>query len=157
MAITEGFISLAEEVRVDLNHPIRKDLDRQLEKMSVAIKTSPEWEAQLRDVKSKLVSGNAIEEFATQTVDKLLNAATQDFQKKDSAINHFLNNMLLDIATQLQNEESLRNRIDNWIRYQSFRLILKSRDTVGTLISQTVGDWQGAELSEKLELEVKKY
>jgi len=42
------------------------------------------------------------------------------------------------------------------VRVTAYKYILKNTHQAGNLISSTVGNWQGKELSEKLELEVGK-
>ncbi len=54
-----------------------------------------------------------------------------------------------------KNEEQ-QNKIDQWIRFNLYRLVLKNTGRVSELISTTVGNWEGKELSQKLELEVGK-
>ena len=60
------------------------------------------------------------------------------------------------MVRSLQDDEKLRNKIDSWIRFNAYKYILINTDKVGELISNTVGDWEGKELSNKLELEVGK-
>lgn len=152
--ITNGFIRLAEEIRNNPEHPIRQDINRQLSKLRDEIKSSPEWQARLQDAKTKLLSANAIESYARQAVAQLLQAFGDDIQKADSSVKNYLHQTLQKIAQQLQTEKETSNKIDNWIHYHAFRLIMNSRAWAGALISQTVGNWQGAALSEKLEQEV---
>ncbi|PZF71533.1 DUF445 domain-containing protein [Taibaiella soli] len=152
--ITNGFIKLAEEIRNNPQHPIRQDIDRQLMRLRDDVQSNPEWRAQLQDAKTKLLSTEAIENYARQAVAQLLQAFAIDIQKEDSAVKNYLHQTLQKIAQQLQTEKETSDKIDNWIHYHAFRLIMKSRAWAGSLISQTVGNWQGAELSEKLEQEV---
>lgn len=154
--ITHGFIAFTEEISNNPNHPIRMQINDQLHDLSVAVKDDPEWKEQLQEAKKKLISGPAIEAYAAQAVTQLLDALHTDLQKEDSSIKKYLDHTLLKIATQLQTDAALCKKIDGWIRFHAFRLAMKNRNTAGNLISQTVGNWQGAELSQKLELEVGK-
>lgn len=152
--ITNGFIKLAEEIRTNPRHPLRQDIDKQLSKFRDDVKSNPEWRAQLQDAKAKLLNTTAIENYAREAVSQLLQAFANDIQKEDSAVKKYLHQTLKKIAQQLQTEKETSNKIDNWIHFHAFRMIMKSRAWVGSLISQTVGNWQGTELSEKLEQEV---
>jgi len=53
-------------------------------------------------------------------------------------------------------DEKLQYKIDHWIRVTVYKYILKNTHQVSGLISSTVGNWEGKELSQKLELEVGK-
>ena len=48
------------------------------------------------------------------------------------------------------------DKINGWVRHFIYRMILRNVGEVEDLISKTVGDWEGKQLSEKLELEVGK-
>ena len=56
----------------------------------------------------------------------------------------------------MKQDQNLQNKIDGWVRTTAYRYILKNTNQFGSLISSTVGNWQGKELSQKLELEVGK-
>lgn len=59
-------------------------------------------------------------------------------------------------AKNLQKDEVLQYKIDHWARTTAYKYILKHRHHFGGLISSTIGNWEGRELSQKLELEVGK-
>ena len=61
-----------------------------------------------------------------------------------------------EFAQTLQTDKALQQRMNSWLQYTAYKYILKNSNNVGTLISQTVGNWQGKDLSRKLELEVGK-
>ena len=74
----------------------------------------------------------------------------------NSSIKAYLKRNLVEWAKNLQHDEVLQNKIDSWIRTTAYKYILKNTHQFGNLISSTVGNWEGKELSEKLELEVGK-
>ena len=69
---------------------------------------------------------------------------------------NYIQNNLNELAENLQNDEQFQHKIDHWIRVTAYRYILKHTHRFGELISSTVGNWEGEELSRKLELEVGK-
>jgi uncharacterized membrane-anchored protein YjiN (DUF445 family) len=58
------------------------------------------------------------------------------------------------MALRLTTDIELQEKIDRWLRYNGYRYILRNRNGAGKLISETVGNWKGRELSSKMELEV---
>ncbi|HAI81248.1 MAG TPA: DUF445 domain-containing protein, partial [Chryseobacterium sp.] len=56
----------------------------------------------------------------------------------------------------LKDDENFQNKIDHWVRVTAYKYILKNTHQAANLISSTVGNWQGRDLSRKLELEVGK-
>ena len=68
----------------------------------------------------------------------------------------YLQKNLSELAENLKSNEKLQYKIDHWVRVTAYKYILRNTHQFGDLISATVGNWQGKELSEKLELEVGK-
>jgi uncharacterized membrane-anchored protein YjiN (DUF445 family) len=73
-----------------------------------------------------------------------------------AGLSNYLDKSILDFSHKLNSHRELQNKIDNMARLNLYRIILKNKDTVGSMISQTVKQWGGRELSQKLELEVGK-
>ncbi|WP_394801007.1 DUF445 family protein [Niabella ginsengisoli] len=61
-----------------------------------------------------------------------------------------------ELTDNLKHDQALQQKLDRWIRHTAYRYILRNTAKAGELISNTVGDWEGKELSNKLELEVGK-
>ena len=60
------------------------------------------------------------------------------------------------LTDELQHNTVLQHQIDVWTQKTAYQFVLKNKEEVGKLISHTVENWEGRELSEKLELEVGK-
>lgn len=60
------------------------------------------------------------------------------------------------LTDELQHNTVLQHQIDIWAQKTAYQFVLKNKEEVGKLISHTVENWEGRELSEKLELEVGK-
>ena len=56
----------------------------------------------------------------------------------------------------MRSNAQLQREIDAWVQKTAYQFVLKNKEEVGRLISSTVENWEGKELSEKLELEVGK-
>ena len=81
---------------------------------------------------------------------------TNDIKNEDSVIRTYLGNEITAFAANLNSDTVLQNKIDKFVRYSAYKLILRNSKKAGELISNTVGNWEGRALSEKLELEVGK-
>ena len=60
------------------------------------------------------------------------------------------------LTNELRYNSVLQHQIDAWVQKIAYQFVLKNKEEVGKLISHTVENWEGRELSEKLELEVGK-
>ena len=76
--------------------------------------------------------------------------------EEDSTLKSYVKKNIDEFVANLQNDEQFQNRIDGWVRLTAYKYILKNTQNFGELISTTVGNWEGKELSRKLELEVGK-
>jgi uncharacterized membrane-anchored protein YjiN (DUF445 family) len=63
---------------------------------------------------------------------------------------------LVSLADTLQNDLAVQEKTDKLVRSTAYKYILRNKNRFGELISDTVGNWKGNELSQKLELEVGK-
>lgn len=81
---------------------------------------------------------------------------TMELEKEDSVLLRYLDRTLEELTVNLQQDERFKQRIDSWVRHTAYKYILRNTDNVAQLISTTVGNWKGRELSSKLELEVGK-
>ncbi len=80
----------------------------------------------------------------------------EELHDEQSQLKKYILRSVNDFAQELLTDETMQQKIDGWIRHTAYRYILKNSKEAGTLISNTVGNWQGRELSQKLELEVGK-
>ena len=80
----------------------------------------------------------------------------RQLQHDDSALKKYICKNLDEFALNLKTNAALQDKIDDWVRVTAYKYILRNTHQFGNLISSTVGNWQGKELSEKLELEVGK-
>lgn len=61
----------------------------------------------------------------------------------------YISKNLDEFSENLKTDANLQNKIDDWIRVTAYKYILRNTHQFGNLISSTVGNWQGKELSEK--------
>ena len=60
------------------------------------------------------------------------------------------------LTEELRANTALQSQIDAWLQKIAYQFVLRNKQEVGRLISATVAQWEGRQLSEKLELEVGK-
>ncbi len=144
------------EIEKNPSHQIRKDILSQLNSFVKEIRTSQKWEDELQEIKTNLLTKDRIQSYAAAAWRSLQESVLIDLSAEKSAVKLYIKKMLAEVATSLKQDEVMQNKIDSWIRFNLYRLILHNTKKVGELISNTVGDWEGKELSNKLELEVGK-
>jgi uncharacterized membrane-anchored protein YjiN (DUF445 family) len=154
--LTNGITKFFAEIENNKYHQIRKDIVRQLNQLSEDLKTNQKWEQDFNRLKNDLIQNNNLTEFAHNIWSNIKVTLLKDLEKENSGIKNYIAKSIADIANTFEQDTELAARINNWIRKTSYQLVLRNRGSLGALISQTVGNWEGKDLSKKLELEVGK-
>lgn len=153
--ITKGLSNYFEEIETNENHSLRQDITQKLNDFAQELKTE-RWKNDFDELKSQFLNGNKLNCYASDIWQSIKKTIIEELSKEDSSTKNYLRRNLNELADNLQHNEKLQYKIDHWIRVTAYRYILKNTHQFGNLISSTVGNWEGKELSQKLELEVGK-
>ena len=154
--ITSGLSHYFREVEENENHPLRQEITRKILDFSIDIQENEKWEEDFKDIKSSFLDEEKIKIYAKDVWLNIKQNLLTELSQNDSALKNYVGKNVQEFALNLKSDASLQQKIDGWIRLTAYKYILKNTHQFGELISSTVGNWQGKELSEKLELEVGK-
>lgn len=154
--ITKGLSNYFEEVELDENHSLRAEITHKLYDFSKEIQTEEKWVEEFRTIKNDFLKEEKIQQYSTDIWNSIKKSLSKELEEEQSALKNYLRKNLAELSENLKTDEKFQNKIDNWVRVTAYKYILKNTHQFGALISSTVGNWEGKELSEKLELEVGK-
>ncbi len=154
--ITKGLSDYFLEVEEDLSHPLRAEITNKILDFSQELKDEPKWEEEFNSIKSDFLQSEKIKQYSSDIWQSLKSSLIKELSQEDSKLKSYVKKNIDEFVSNLQNDEHFQNRIDNWVRLTAYKYILKNTQNFGELISTTVGNWEGKELSRKLELEVGK-
>ncbi|WP_297983681.1 DUF445 domain-containing protein [uncultured Chryseobacterium sp.] len=154
--ITSGLSKFFEEVEADENHSIRKEITQKLLAFAYELKENEKWEEEFKSIRENFLKEEKLQQYSKDIWKSIKNSLSKELENEDSALKNYIQKNIDELSHNLQTDEKLQNKIDHWIRVTAYKYILKNTHQFGDLISSTVGNWQGKELSEKLELEVGK-
>ena len=154
--ITKGLSNYFEEVELDENHSLRAEITQKLYEFSKEIQTEQKWVEEFRTIKNDFLKEEKIQQYSTDIWNSIKKSLSKELEEEQSALKNYLRKNLAELSENLKTDEVFQNKIDHWIRVTAYKYILKNTHQFGALISSTVGNWEGKELSEKLELEVGK-
>ena len=154
--ITKGLSNYFEEVELDENHSLRAEITQKLYEFSKEIQTEEKWVEEFRTIKNDFLKEEKIQQYSTDIWNSIKKSLSKELEEEQSALKNYLRKNLTELSENLKTDEVFQNKIDHWIRVTAYKYILKNTHQFGALISSTVGNWEGKELSEKLELEVGK-
>lgn len=155
--ITDGLHDFITEIIENPAHSLRKEVDEKIVSFADELSTSPRWEQSLSELKNQWFSKENLQPHITNLWHSIKTQLLDDLQKsQNSTIETFLNRNIEKLASSLATDFSKQEQIDRWIQKNIYQFVLRNKSQVNTLISNTIGNWHGRELSEKLELEVGK-
>ncbi|WP_333851245.1 DUF445 domain-containing protein [Epilithonimonas sp.] len=154
--ITKGLSDYFLEVQEDLNHPLRAEITNKILDFSQELKDEPKWETEFDSIKSDFLHSDKLKQYSSDIWQSVKSSLIKELSEEDSKLKSYVKKNIDEFVSNLQNDEHFQNRIDNWVRLTAYKYILKNTQNFGELISTTVGNWEGNELSRKLELEVGK-
>ncbi len=154
--ISSGLSDFFREVEEDTNHEIRSLITKKIYDFSNELKEDPKWSDEFKTIKNDFLKEDKLNEYSNDIWNSIKKTLGTELQEEESSLKKYIIKNLNEFSQNLKTDENLQNKIDNWIRVTAYKYILKNTHQAGNLISSTVGNWQGKELSEKLELEVGK-
>lgn len=154
--ITNGLSSFFEEVENDQNHSLRSEITQKLYAFSHEIQTEEKWAEEFRGIKDDFLKEEKINQYSKDIWESIKKSLSKELEDENSALKKYVQKNLSELSENLKSDEKLQYKIDHWVRVTAYKYILRNTHQFGDLISSTVGNWQGKELSEKLELEVGK-
>ncbi len=152
--ITNGGIRYLKQIETDPGHAVRKKITIKLNEIATDIQDGGDWATRLENLKNELLSPAHLEEYCGTAWQYIRKKITDDLNDPSSNIAAYLDRSLRDIGVSMTTDIARKERIDQFVQTQAFKLIMNYKKTVGEMISQTVANWPAKQLSEKLELEV---
>ena len=156
--ITAGLNNYFKEISENPEHSIRLEIDDKINQLIHEVSTESKWKNELDSLKNKLLNDEKITLYSKDLWEYIKGMLLNDLKQplEQSSFKSYLKKSIIKFANQLDTDLEMQQKIDKWLQKNAYKYILKNRGEVGNLISATVGNWQGRELSEKLELEVGK-
>ena len=154
--ITSGLSKYFDELENDENHSLRREITKKLYSFSKEVQTEQKWEDEFRGIKNDFLKEEKLHQYSKDIWKSIKKSLSKELEEEQSALKNYLKRNLSELSQNLQTDEKFQHKIDHWVRVTAYKYILKNTHQFGDLISSTVGNWQGKELSEKLELEVGK-
>lgn len=154
--ITKGLSKYFEEVELNEDHSLRAEITQKLYEFSKEIQTEEKWAEEFRNIKNDVLKEEKIAQYSTDIWNSIKKSLSKELEEEQSSLKKYIQKNLAELSNNLKTDEQFQNKIDHWVRVTAYKYILKNTHQFGALISSTVGNWEGKELSEKLELEVGK-
>lgn len=154
--LIKGLDSFLEDILNQEQHKVREEIGLQLLQLAKEIESSPEWKTKLHNLFHQFVTEEVLTHYLTEFWLSTKGNLEQQLQDETSTFRTYLQNTIQNIAHHIEQDADLQQRLNHWVQVTLYRLALRNTQEVTTLIRNTVDQWDGRELSDKLELEVGK-
>ncbi|MBB1140255.1 DUF445 domain-containing protein [Myroides sp. WP-1] len=154
--LIKGLQTFLEDIQTNEQHKVREEISLQLTQLGQEIATSSTWKAKLHDLLHQFVTEEVIHQYLTDFWQSSKQSLLHQLQEENSPLRIYIKNAIQSIAQQMEQDTDLQRRLNQWTQVTLYRLALRNTQEVATLIRTTVDQWDGRELSDKLELEVGK-
>lgn len=154
--IANGLMGYFEEIATDPDHRIREEITVQLYEVARQLETADKWKNTFAKLKADMLTPERLEGYALTAWKAFKEKLSEELAQPAGPLSSYLSNTLDELASKLQTDVALQQKIDGWLRVQIYQLALRHGSKAGALIENTVGSWEGKDLSNKLELEVGK-
>ena len=154
--LIKGLLAFLEDIQTDQQHKVRTEIALQLTQLAQEISTSPAWKDKLQHLLHQFIPEEMIHRYLAEFWVTAKQTLFNQLEDEASTFRIYIKRSIQSLAKQLEEDKDLQNRLNQWTQVSLYRLALRNTQEVSTLIRNTVEQWDGRELSDKLELEVGK-
>ena len=153
--LVQGIIAFFDEIENNAHHPLRELITEKLNETVEELQSTNKWNDKIEEIKSTFLTEQKINHYIHDFW-KASKEEIHTYLKPGNKIDLYLRKYLQNVPHQLANDPELTQQIDKYVQKFVYQLALKNSHEIGTIIEKTIEEWDGKELSEKLEWEVGK-
>lgn len=133
-------------------HPFRAAIDTFLQKLAVDLREDPTVMAKAEGIKLQLLDNPSVTPAVVEVWQSIRGSFEQSLDDPGSALWRSIDGWLSELATQLEQDEQMRRRLDDRIQDVAAFLVETYGDELTTVISSTVDRWDADEAASRIEL-----
>lgn len=154
--LIDGLLSFLSDVEENTEHPIRIELKNKINLWAEEVEKDPNWQDKFVHLIESYMNPETTQGYLLDMWTSIRSNVKEQLTNSDSAIQNYIKTWLESLKKEFRSDVALQSKINSWVQYSLYRLILKNTKELSSLIERTVANWDGKELSNKLELEVGK-
>ncbi|MCP1575386.1 uncharacterized membrane-anchored protein YjiN (DUF445 family) [Herbaspirillum rubrisubalbicans] len=145
---------LLSGIAQDPHHSLRQAFDRQLASFITRLKQDPALRARAEQIKREVLQGEAVNAYVAGLWDSLRDWLRQDLERADSALHAQAAAATQWIGRALQDDAELRASLNKHLEQAVATLSPELAQLLTRHISDTIKQWDSAELSRQIELNI---
>ncbi|HYH49483.1 MAG TPA: DUF445 family protein, partial [Acidimicrobiia bacterium] len=140
-----------DEIAEDPDHPLRAEVDRQLEGLIVKLETSPALQARIVRAKDELL-GRHLPQLAASLWHDARTALASQAAAADSELRTRLAAALATAGRRLRDDPVLMTRAEQLVESTATYVADHFHGEIGSLVDTAISRWDGEETARRLEL-----
>jgi uncharacterized membrane-anchored protein YjiN (DUF445 family) len=152
--IKNSIDTLLDEIENQPDHSIYGKLDEIVHRFIDDLKNSSDLQAKVNGFKTSLMNNEILQKYLGEIGSEIKTMITHDLSQADSKIASHIKNGIMTFATQLEENQELSRKFNLFIKKDLVNIVEQNKHFIGDFIRNTVEEWDGEEMSQKLELEV---
>ena len=149
--LLDGALHLLDEIAADPDHPLRDEVDRQLEDLIEKLETSPALQARVARAKDELL-GRHIPQLAASLWRDAREALAVQAADPSSELRTRLAGAIAAAGRRLRDDPVLLDRADQLVETTATYVAGHFHGEIGALVDTAISRWDGEETARRLEL-----
>lgn len=152
--IVDNLHGSLDDVLANPAHPMRDQFHLHALALIHNLENSPDWQQRLEQLKQELLHNPTLSHSLDTLWTGIKSALVNDLHQQQSTIVELLATSLRDLGRNLENDEAFRAKLNSWLLEATHSLATNHSHEIGNLIRDTARQWNGEEMSAKLESQV---
>ena len=150
----ERLIELSKEVQVDYEHPIRRSIERLLNRFAEQLQSDPVIIERINRAKMRLVDRPEVRHTISDIWITTKQTLREEAADSNSELRVRVTTLLANFGKRIAADNELQQTIDLAIENATAHLVDTYRDEIAAIISDTVSRWDAGDTAKKIELQV---
>lgn len=146
--------TLLFEMSLDPEHPVRRDIDRALERWIGELRHSPAVRESAEQLRRSALDNERLQDYLYQLWTDLVGGIEADLAQENSALRANLAELVRDFAGEFARDAALRDIANRWLVDSAVLVVADNRVAIASVISDTVRRWDGRETADRIELAI---
>jgi uncharacterized membrane-anchored protein YjiN (DUF445 family) len=150
----ERLIELSKEVQIDYEHPIRRSIERLLNRFAEQLQSDPVIIERINRAKMRLVDRPEVRHTISDIWITTKQTLREEAADSNSELRVRVTTLLANFGSRIATDIELQQTIDSAIENATAHLVDTYRDEIAAIISDTVSRWDAGDTAKKIELQV---
>jgi uncharacterized membrane-anchored protein YjiN (DUF445 family) len=143
--------TLLLEMSLSPDHPMREDFNRWMGYWATDLQQSPDYQRWGEQFKGNLAENEELQTYFYRLWQDLAENIQHDLENPESPLRQEMQRLLAGFADELGRDGDMQLWVNGWLQEAAVNLVDEHRESISSLISDTVKSWDAVETSRRVE------